>query len=237
LAGQMTDMPRVLEVAARHQLPVVEDSCQCILGNIEGINAGTFGRSGAFSLHPLKNLNVWGDGGVIITDDDDFAQSLQLLRNHGLADRDHVAVMGCNSRLDSVHAVVGDWLIGQVEDITNARIANARFLDDEFGTIEGITLPTRYQNRKLVYHLYIIFTEDRDELLAWCIDHGIEAKVHYPIPVYLQEGLRQYDYHPGDFPVTDRHADTMISFPAHEHLTQDQLAYVVQTVRDFYGRR
>jgi len=234
LAGQMSDMPHVLEVATRHSLPVVEDSCQCILGSIDGRNAGTFGVSGAFSLHPLKNLNVWGDGGVIVSDDDDLAETLRRLRNHGLGDRDHVTMMGCNSRLDSVHAVVGNWLLGQVGDITDTRIANAAFLDAGLGNINGITLPKRYTNRKLVFHLYIVFAERRDELLARCLERGIQAKSHYPVPLYQQEGLRQYGYQAGDFPVTDRHAATMISFPAHEHLTPDQLSYVVQTVQDFY---
>ncbi len=236
LAGQMSDMPRVLQVAEKHGLPVVEDSCQCILGNIEGRNAGTFGMSGAFSLHPLKNLNVWGDGGVIVSDDDAFTDQLRRLRNHGLGDRDHVTVMGCNSRLDSVHAVVGNWLIEQVDRITDTRIANAGVLDAGFGQIEGLTLPTRYSNRKLAFHLYIVFAERRDELLSWCLEHGIQVKVHYPVPLYQQEGLRQYGYTAGDFPVTDRHAQTMISFPAHEHLTRDQLDYMVQTVRAFYER-
>ena len=129
LAGQMTNMPALMEIASKHNLPVVEDSCQCILGNIDGKNAGTYGRSGAFSLHPLKNLNVWSDGGMIVTDDDDFATELRQLRNHGLAGRDSVVRMGCNSRLDSIQAVVGNWLIGQVDFITNTRIKNAAYLD------------------------------------------------------------------------------------------------------------
>ena len=139
LAGQMTNMPALMELARKHNLPVVEDSCQCILGNIDGKNAGTYGRSGAFSLHPLKNLNVWSDGGMIVTDDDDFATELRQLRNHGLAGRDSVVRMGCNSRLDSIQAVVGNWLIGQVDFITNTRIRNAAFLD------RGLSPHSRHQ--------------------------------------------------------------------------------------------
>lgn len=236
LAGQMTDMPRLLRIAARHGLPVIEDSCQCILGCMDGRHSGTFGDAGAFSLHPLKNLNVWGDGGIVVTADDDLARRLRMLRNHGLADRDHVAMMGCNSRLDSVQAVVGNWLIGQVEHITATRIEHARILDEGLRGIEGIVLPPRYADRRLVYHLYIVFAERRDELLAWCLDHGIQTKVHYPLPVYRQEALAPYGYRAGDFPVADRHARTMISLPAHEHLTEEQLAYTVQTIREFYER-
>ncbi|WP_421999510.1 DegT/DnrJ/EryC1/StrS family aminotransferase [Reyranella sp.] len=234
LAGQMTDMPALMEIAKQHDLPVVEDSCQCILGNIDGRNSGTYGRSGAFSLHPLKNLNVWSDGGMIVTDDDAFATELRQLRNHGLAGRDSVVRMGCNSRLDSIQAVVGNWLIPQVHFITDTRIKNAAYLDSELSKIPGIRLPQRFNNRKLVFHLYIVFAERRDELVAHCKKAGVEVKVHYPVPLYQQEGLRQYGYKKGDFPVTDRHAATMISFPAHEHLTEQQLAYTVQTVKEFY---
>jgi len=235
LAGQMTDMPALMQIAEKHNLPVIEDSCQCILGDIDGKRAGTFGRSGGFSLHPLKNLNVWADGGMVVTDDDDFAMLLRQLRNHGLKDRDTVVRMGSNSRLDSLQAVVGNWLIDQVDFITNARIRNAAFLDDGLGRVPQIRLPQRFNDRKLVFHLYIVFAERRDELLAYCKQKGVEAKVHYPVPLYCQEGLRPYGYERGDFPVTDRHADTMISFPAHEHLVEEQLAYIVQTVEDFYG--
>jgi dTDP-4-amino-4,6-dideoxygalactose transaminase len=234
LAGQMTDMPALMEIAARHKLPVIEDSCQCILGAIADRNAGTFGLAGGFSLHPLKNLNVWGDGGVIVTNDDEFAVKLRRLRNHGLADRDSVVMLGCNSRLDSLQAVIGNWLIDQVDFITTTRIKNAAYLDGELGKLSQIRLPQRYNDRRLVFHLYIVFAERRDELLAHCRNAGVEAKVHYPIPVYRQEGLQPLGYRKGDFPVTDRHADAMISLPAHEHLTAKQLAYIVQTISDFY---
>jgi len=235
LAGQMSDMPSVLKIAQKHQLPVIEDSCQCILGDIGGKRAGTYGLAGAFSLHPLKNLNVWADGGVIVTNDDGFAAKLRLLRNHGLAGRDSVVMLGCNSRLDSLQAVVGNWLIDQVDFITETRIKNARFLDDALGRISQIRLPQRFNNRRLVFHLYIVFAERRDELVKHCKAKGVEVKVHYPVPVYRQEGLQHFGYKKGDFPVTDRHAETMISLPAHEHLTDDQLHYIVQTVSDFYG--
>jgi dTDP-3-amino-2,3,6-trideoxy-4-keto-D-glucose/dTDP-3-amino-3,4,6-trideoxy-alpha-D-glucose/dTDP-2,6-dideoxy-D-kanosamine transaminase len=235
-AGQMTDMRLVMDIAKKHKLPVVEDSCQAILGNIEGKNAGTWGDTGGFSLHPLKNLNVWGDGGMIVTNDDALNAKLRLLRNHGLVGRDEIGIMGHNSRLDTTHAVIGNWLIGQVDFITNTRIKHAQMLDDGLRSISGITLPTRYTDRKLVFHLYMVFADRRDELLEYCKAAGIQAKIHYPVPVYLQKGVTDYIHKgkKGDFPVTDRHADRMISFPAHEHLTEDQIHYMVDTVRRFY---
>ena len=234
LAGQMTDMPRLMAIAEKHGLPVVEDACQCILGAIDGRTAGTFGAAAGFSLHPLKNLNVWGDGGVIVTSDPAIAEKLRLLRNHGLKTRDEVSILGHNSRLDSLQAVVGNWLIGQVHQITDHRITNAARLDAGLRQVSQIKIPPRAPGRKLVYHLYIVFAERRDELLQHCVQRGIEAKVHYPLPVYRQEGLAPFGYKEGAFPVSDRHALSMISLPAHEHLSNEQLDYMSEVVREFY---
>ncbi len=235
--GYMTDMPRLMPIAERHGLPVVEDACQSILGAIDGRNAGTWGRTGAFSLHPLKNLNVWSDGGLIVTDDDGLADQLRLLRNHGLVDRDSVAVLGYNSRLDTIQAVVGNWLIPQTEAIAQARIANAAYYDQHLEQIPQIRIPPRAKNMRVVYHLYIVFAEARDGLLQYCLDQGIEAKVHYPVPIYRQPGLAHLGHMEGDFPVTDRHAREIITFPADQHLSCEQQDYVIETVRDFYAGR
>ena len=102
--GYMTNMNKIMDLAKKYNLLVVEDACQSILGSIDNINAGTWADCGAFSLHPLKNINVWSDGGVIVTDDDELYKKLRLLRNHGFEDRDTVVMMGCNSRLDTIQA-------------------------------------------------------------------------------------------------------------------------------------
>ncbi|MBI4968445.1 MAG: DegT/DnrJ/EryC1/StrS family aminotransferase [Rhodospirillales bacterium] len=232
--GEMTDMPRLMAIAARHNLPVVEDACQGIFAEIEGRRAGQWGVASAFSLHPLKNLNVWGDGGVVVTDDAAMDAKLRLLRNHGLVNRDEVAILGCNSRLDSVQAVVGNWLVGQTEAITAARIANAAYYDAAFRDIPGVRVPPRRPSSKRVYHLYMLFAERRDRLFEHCLQQGIEAKIHYPIPLYQQEGLKSLGYAPGTFPVTDRHAREVISFPVDQYLTRDQQDLVIDAVRGFY---
>ena len=136
-------MPALLEVARRHGLAVIEDACQSILGESAGRRAGTWGLSNAFSLHPLKNLNVWGDAGVITTDDEAVYAKLRLLRNHGLTNRDEVELLGHNSRLDSVQAAVGLWLIDSTHAITDARIANAAYYDAAFAEMPGIRVPPR----------------------------------------------------------------------------------------------
>jgi aminotransferase EvaB len=235
--GYMTDMRKLLPIAQKHGIPVVEDACQAILAEIAGRKAGTWGVAGGFSLHPLKNLNVWADGGMIVTNDDSVAEKLRLLRNHGLINRDEIEIFGYNSRLDSVQAIVGNWLIKDVHDITARRIDNAAHYDAGLGTIPQIRVPPRPADCRRVFHLYIVFAERRDDLLKYCLGKGIEATIHYPIPLYLQKGLAHLGYKPGDFPVTDRHAREIISFPCDQHLNRDQQDYVIATVRDFYAGR
>ena len=203
--GYMTNMPKLMSIAKKYKIPVVEDACQSILGSINKKNAGTWGRFGAFSLHPLKNINVWSDGGIITTNNYNDFKNLRLLRNHGLEDRDTVKISGYNSRLDTFQAVVGNWLLPKAKNIAQKRIKNAKYYDKELSKISEITIPPRPKNYKIVYHLYIVFAKNRDKLLKHCLKKGIEAKVHYPIPMYLQNSLKNLKHKRGDFPVTDLH--------------------------------
>jgi len=232
--GYMTDMRKVLPIAEKYKLPVVEDACQSILGAIDKKNAGTWGNAGAFSLHPLKNLNVWSDGGVIVTDDDAIAEQLRLLRNHGMYDRDTITVMGYNSRLDTIQAIVGNWLIPHTTDIAQQRIKNAKYYDDGLSKLSQIRIPPRLADYTIVYHLYIVFAQNRDALLEHCLKKGIEAKVHYPVPIYRQPALAHLGYKEGDFPVSDDHTKYIISFPCDQHLSKEEMDYVIDTVTEFY---
>jgi dTDP-4-amino-4,6-dideoxygalactose transaminase len=235
LTGDVADMPKVMEIAARHGLPVVEDGCQSLLGERDGTKVGGWGVATAFSMHPLKIINVWGDAGVVVTNDDEMDRKVRLLRNHGLRNRDEMEIFGYNSRLDSVQAVVGKWIVRQVEDIVTERARVAAYYDQGLADIPGVRIPARQANTKHVYLLYMVFAEDRDALLKHCLDRGIEAKIHYPIPLYQQDALAQFGYKAGDFPVTDRHARDCISFPVDQHLSRAEQDYVIETVRNFYA--
>ena len=234
--GYMTDMVKLKKIAKKYHLPIVEDACQSILASINKKNAGTWGDFGAFSLHPLKNINVWSDGGIITTNNYKFYNQLKLLRNHGLIDRDTVKICGYNSRLDTFQAVVGNWLLPKAKHIANQRIKNANYYDKEFSKIKEISIPPRIKNNKIVYHLYIIFAKNRDALLKFCISKGIEAKVHYPIPIYRQQALNFLGHKKGDFPVSDLHTKKIITFPCDQHKTKKELDYVIKTVRSFYKK-
>ena len=232
--GYMTNMPKLMKISKKHSIPIVEDACQSILANINKKNAGTWGSFGAFSLHPLKNINVWSDGGIITTNSLKYYNKLKLLRNHGLIDRDTVDICGYNSRLDTFQSVVGNWLLPKAHLIANKRISNAKYYDKNLSSIPEITIPPRPNNFKLVYHLYIIFAEKRDELLNYCLKKGIEAKIHYPKPMYLQNAVKFLKHKSGDFPVTDGHTKKIITFPCDQHLSPKQMKYIMNCVKKFY---
>ena len=227
-------MKKITQIAKKYKIKVIEDACQSILGSYNKKNAGTWGFSGAFSLHPLKNINVWSDGGIITTNDKKTFNKLCLLRNHGLKDRDHMDIFGYNSRLDTFQAVVGNWILPKAKKISDQRIKNASYLDAGLRKIKGITIPERKKNIRIVYHLYILFASQRDALLKYCIKKGIEAKIHYPIPAYMQKPFSKLKFKKNSFPTTDAHLKKIISFPCDQHLSKKQLDYIIYTVRKFY---
>lgn len=234
--GNVADMPAVMAVAAKHKLVVVEDACQAIMGAIDGKSVGSWGAAAGFSLHPLKNLNVWADGGVVLTRSKALADKLRLYRNHGLVGRDTVASWGVNSRLDTLQAVIGNRLVGTTKWITERRIKNAKLYDAAFAGLDGIEVPVRRPGVRHVFHLYMLKAERRDALLAFLTKRGIEAKIHYPVPVHLQPAAKALGYKRGSFPICEADCKKLITLPAHQHLTDAELSWTIESVRAFYGR-
>jgi len=234
-SGQPANMPKIMEIAEKHQLHVVEDACQAIGAAIGGQNCGTFGETAGFSLHPLKNLNVWGDAGVIVTHSEEIRDRLRLLRNHGMLNRDEYAFYAYNSRLDALQAVVGNRLIGETASATETRIRNAHRYDEAFRDLsESMTIPPRSTDERHSYHLYMLLVKDRDRLNAYLQQNGIESKIHYPIPLHLQPASQPLGYRNGDFPVAEQQAQALITLPVHSHLTEDELDYTIEQVWRFY---
>ncbi|MBU4198541.1 MAG: DegT/DnrJ/EryC1/StrS family aminotransferase [Kiritimatiellae bacterium] len=234
-SGLPCRMDAILNIARQHHLSVIEDSCHGIRAYFKGKAAGTFGLCGCFSMHPLKNLNVWGDGGYIVTDSDEIYKRLMLLRNHGLADRNECRIFGYNSRLDSIQAIVANHLLQKIDAITKARIDNARLYDEVLREIKQIIIPPRRPDAVQVYHLYIVRAERRDELQKYLLKNGIDAKVHYPVPMHLQPAAKIYGYKAGDFPVCERTCKSVISLPVHEFITEKQIKTVAKKIKEFYA--
>ena len=233
-SGKPCDMDPILKTANRHGLAVVEDACHAVKARYRGRGAGVLGTLGCFSFHPLKNLNVWGDGGIITTDSDDLAGRLRLLRNHGLLNRDECGAFGYNSRLDTVQAVVARHLLPKLEHITERRIANAAYFDERLRAISQIRVPKRESWVKQVYHLYIVRCERRDELQQFLVARGVDAKIHYPVPMHLQPAAKFLGYKPGDFPVSEETVKSVLSLPVHEFITREQQDRVVDLIGKFF---
>src|SRR3990167_9245661 len=233
-SGKPCRMDNIKEIADAHNLFIVEDACHAIDANYHGKPAGSWGDLGCFSFHPLKNLNVWGDGGIITTNSESLANELRLMRNHGLKGRDECARFSYNSRLDTIQAVIADHLLQKLPNITQSRIRNANYLDQNLSKISNIRVPDREPNVKQVYHLYSICCENRDALKAHLIKHGVDAKIHYPIPMHLQPAAKKYGYQAGDFPVAELIAQQTLSLPVHEFITQNNLDDMIALIKGFY---
>ncbi len=235
--GCCPDMAPILELADRRGVPVLEDSCPATGAQIDGKFAGTFGKVAAFSMHPLKPLNVMGDGGIVVTNDDTVADWLRLYRNHGLRTRDEVDIWGVNERTQPFQAIVARHLLDRIEGVIAARIRNARLLDEGLAPLNPfITTPARPKGHREVYQLYLASATRRADLVTFLIERGIEVKVHYPIPVHLQKCAESLGYKRGDFPVAERQADEVITLPSHQHVGPEHMAYTVACIREFYGR-
>lgn len=234
-AGLVCDMDSIQTIAKKRTLSVIEDACHALMGTFKGRVAGSFGDTGCFSMHPLKNLNVWGDGGFIVTNSKKIHDRLVLLRNHGLIDRDRCVEFAYNSRLDTLQAVVANYLLeNKLDSITEMRIANAKFYDQALANCKNIQMPLRPAHCKQVFHLYIIKAERRDDLKEYLIKNGVDAKVHYPVPMHLQPAAKVYGYKPGDFPVAEKTCKSVISLPVHEFISQKDREFIVKKILEFY---
>jgi len=233
-SGKPCDMDPIMEIAGNHGLAVVEDACHAVKATYKGRGAGALGTTGCFSFHPLKNLNVWGDGGIVTTSDAELAATLRLMRNHGLVNRDECRVFAYNSRLDTIQAVVARHLMRKLDHITVRRIDNAAYFDAKLRAIAQIRVPEREPWVKQVFHLYIVRCERRDALQKHLVSHGVDAKIHYPIPMHLQPAAKPFGYRRGDFPVSEAVADSVLSLPVHEFITRDQQDRVVDLIQRFY---
>lgn len=234
-SGKPCEMDSIELISEKYNLPIVSDACHAINSNYKGRRAGTLGDLSCFSFHPLKNLNVWGDGGIIATNSGELANKLRLLRNHGLSGRDECQIFAYNSRLDTIQAVVARHLLTRIEHITSSRIANASFFDLELRSLPQVIVPNRQSDIRQVFHIYSILCDRRDELQEHLISQGVDAKIHYPRPMHLQPAAAHLGYKLGDFPVSERISNSTLSIPVHEFVTREQQKKVVNLIRGFYG--
>ena len=237
LTGKPSDMEPIMEIARAHHLRVIEDSAQAIGAEYKGEKVGSISDAGCFSLHPLKTLNACGDAGVITTNDENLNTLLRQLRNIGLKNRDESDVWGYNSRLDSIQAAILLVKLNYLDAWTEKRRKNAAFYLENLQTCTGIIkLPHEEKNERSVYHTFVIQAKQRNELKNYLEQRDIGTRIHYPIPIHLQKASAPLGLKRGDFPVCERLADTILSLPIYPELTEDDLAYVCEMIKEFYRK-
>lgn len=234
-AGKICNMKIIKNIALKYNLRIIEDACHAYLSKYKNKFAGNFGDTGCFSLHPLKNVNVWGDGGVIITNKKKIYDKLILLRNHGLKNRNELEIFGYNSRLDTIQAAIGFKMLDKLDNLTKIRRENARIYDEGLKNISQIQIPKREKGNKQNFQLYSFLCKNRDGLIKYLNKFSIDAKIHYPKPMHLQKPVVKAKYHKGEFSNAIKIANNIISLPVHEYINRREIKFVINKIKNFYN--
>jgi dTDP-4-amino-4,6-dideoxygalactose transaminase len=235
LYGQCAEMDAILEIAERRGIIVIEDAAQAIGAEYRGRRAGSMGHTGCFSFFPSKNLGGYGDGGIVTTNDEQIADRIVSLREHGQTEKYFYCAVGANSRLDALQAAVLSVKLRHLDKWSDGRAANAEYYSRRF---EGsrVVAPFREEHNRHIYNQYIIRVPDRDGLFAHLRDEGIGCALYYPLPLHLQECFASLGYRKGDLPESERAADETISIPVFSLLTEEEKDHVATTILDHVGR-
>jgi dTDP-4-amino-4,6-dideoxygalactose transaminase len=230
LYGQLAPMEDLVGLAADAGAVIIEDAAQCHGASRQGQRAGAWGVAAATSFYPGKNLGAYGDGGAVATNDEATAVTLRALRDHGGHKKYEHPILGFNSRLDTLQAVVLSAKLARLERWNEARRTAAQRYGELLADLPGVRLPRVLPGNEAVWHLYVIRVPNRDEVLARLQSAGVQAGIHYPIPIHLQGAFADLGYGPGDFPVTEQAAEEILSLPMHPHLTESQQQRVASTL-------
>jgi len=244
LYGQSADMEKIMEIARRHNLFVIEDNAQAIGcdfyfsdGSIR--KTGTIGTVGTTSFFPSKNLGAYGDGGAMLTNDDGLANKLRMVANHGQSKRYYHDMVGCNSRLDTIQAAILEIKLRYLDEYINARRAVADFYDSAFKNNSRLTTPYRSNDSRHVFHQYTLLLEgvNRDELHQFLADNRVPSMIYYPVPAHRQQMFASYNSSDIDLPVTDSLTEKVISLPIHTEMEEEQLQLIASKVLEFVNKK
>jgi UDP-2-acetamido-2-deoxy-ribo-hexuluronate aminotransferase len=243
LYGQAANMEEIMRIANAHNLYVIEDNAQAIgcdyyFSSGDVAKTGTIGHVGCTSFFPSKNLGCFGDGGAIMTNDDELASTLRMIANHGQSKRYYHDRVGCNSRLDSVQAAVLRIKLQHLDSYNDARQHLAAHYDSAFQSIPGITIPVRKPYSTHVYHQYTLQVnpEIRDRLHEYLAERDIPSMIYYPVPAHRQLMFSAFGSESLDLPVTDYLTERVISLPMHTEMRNDQRDYIVSTIHSFFNQ-
>jgi len=240
LFGQCADMEPIMNLAGKHNLYVIEDAAQALgaeysFSNGTGKKAGTIGDIGCTSFFPSKNLGGYGDGGAIFTSNHDLAEKLRSIANHGMKVKYYHSHVGVNSRLDSIQAAILRVKLKHLDEFNLARQKAANIYDNVLTDINNITIPSRTLDSTHIFNQYTIKLKDihRNELREFLQSGGIPTMIYYPVPMHLQNAYRHLGYKEGDFPVTEDLCNRVLSLPMHTELTEKQINYITDNIKEF----
>ncbi|MEQ8908490.1 MAG: DegT/DnrJ/EryC1/StrS family aminotransferase [Vicingaceae bacterium] len=241
LFGQCANMEEISEIAAEHNLFVVEDAAQSIGASYHfksghSKQSGTIGDFGCTSFFPSKNLGCYGDGGALFTNNDDLAEKARMVVNHGMKERYYHDEIGVNSRLDSIQAAVLSTKLNHLDHYNNSRRSAAWGYDQAFADIDDLTTPKREKNSCHVFHQYTMKVKNgkRDALREYLTQAGVPAMIYYPVPLHQQKAYRDERYGDGTFPIAEQLAKEVISLPMHSELDTEMLSRITKTVKEFF---
>ena len=240
LFGQPANMDAIMDIAKQHHLYVVEDACQAtgatyVSSNGTTYKAGTTGHIGCTSFFPSKNLGCFGDGGALFTNDDQLAEKIRMIANHGMKVRYYHDTIGVNSRLDTLQAAILRVKLKYLDHYNKKRQQAAAFYDQQLSAINGIRIPIRMPAARHIYHQYTLVVEkpDRDALRKHLEAKGIPSMIYYPVPIHLQKAYTCYGYKEGDLPITEWLSKHVLSLPMHTELDNEQLEYICREIKIF----
>lgn len=241
LFSQISDMDKIMDIAHRHDLKVLEDAAEAFgmrwKGNgTEYKHSGTIGDMGVFSFFPTKTLGGYGDGGMIVTNDDELGRLSKIYRVHGASQKYHYDYLGYNSRLDTIQAAVLSVKLKYINNAIEKRLAVANWYKDRLKDVEGIKIPKTAENQKQVYYVFNILAERRDELAAYLKENEIGYSIYYPIPLHLQKCFNYLGYKKGDFPVAERTSESILALPIYPEITEEEVDFVCETIKKFYRK-
>jgi dTDP-4-amino-4,6-dideoxygalactose transaminase len=229
LYGQTADMDPIMEIARKYELKVIEDACQAHGARYKGRRAGSIGHAAAFSFYPAKNLGAYGDGGAVVTNDEEVYRSIRMLRDYGQTEKYHHVLRGYNRRLDTLQAACLRVKLKYMDSWNAARGQHAALYNRLLAGTQVVT-PVEMDYAQSVWHLYVIRVGDRAALKANLGNRGISSGIHYPVPIHLQQAYSDLGYARGDFPVTEEYAGQILSLPMYAELTPEMVEYVAESV-------
>ncbi len=234
LQGQMCAIDKIKEICGKHKIYLIEDCAQSHFSEYKGTRAGMHGIAGSFSFYPGKNLGAYGDAGCIITNDDNLAEKCRMYANHGALKKPNHLIEGINSRLDGLQAAILSAKLPYILQWTEARINNAKLYEKHLEGIQQIVRPSERPGSKHSYHLYVIRAKQRDELMKYLQQKGIETAIHYPVALPNLPAYRYLGHTADDFPVASRLQQEILSLPMYPELTEYSIKYITESIRSFY---